>query len=288
MSIPSLARHKLLGKHIEDERLKSVRKLVDVARQFLWVAAQKSVQIRKFCDPLAKFGQLIVDHCINQRRLKESVFTSLSGFLEQANFFNRILDGLGDEHGFSGTCSDRLHRPYSQRHSQSLEFQWSIEQTYSADVFLSSLGVDILTQMVQLVEPLLNEHEATIRLLTANFPSDDFGSSDDRPSHYSAILTLVSVVGPAFTQFMGAAGISVVAIKYLYGKYQRMYPVDRTIHWNIHWQSHIDSPSNFYAYPPHELIFGAVHIHTMTSAIVPSHFKTKIAGIVREFLRIDT
>ncbi|PPQ89286.1 hypothetical protein CVT25_000878 [Psilocybe cyanescens] len=145
----------------------------------------KSAQIRKFSDPLAKFGRLIVDHCIDQRRLQERVFTSLGGFLERADFF--WMD-LGMSTAFQGRvlidCVARIHK--------------DILKIWNFNGPLNIVG----------------------KVSTAHFPSDDFGSSDDRLSHYSAIMPLWV---PRFAQFMGAAGISVVAIKYLYGKYQITY-----------------------------------------------------------------
>jgi hypothetical protein len=154
-------------------------------------------------------------------------------------------------------------------------------------------GQDFFAKMVQLVEPLLSEYET---------PTDDW------LSQYSDLMSLANAVGTTFAQFLGAAGISIVAFKYLYGKYQRIpltarylgaFIVDLTLvlhHLFMH-TLHMEPPRPL----SEELLSGAVashkdldsemvhkRVHAMTSGKLPLHFETEIAGLIREVLRIDT
>jgi len=148
--------------------------------------------------------------------------------------------------------------------------------------------------MVQLVEPLLSQYETPIL-------------PDNRLSQYSDLMSLATAVGTTFAQILGAAGIGIVAFKYLYGKYQRVpstarylgaYIVDLTLilHGLFNDTLAMEPPRPL----SEELISGAlasykaldsarVHnrVHTMTSGNLPSHFETKIADLLRELLRID-
>ncbi|PPQ89283.1 hypothetical protein CVT25_000875 [Psilocybe cyanescens] len=249
----------------EDERLESLKKLVDVTRQclhpverelwVLWATAQ-------------------------QVSANQKVLRSISEGSKKY-WMNLGMSTAFDDHALIN-CVARIHKDILK--------VWNFNDPLN---LLS--GVDFFAQMVQLVEPVLNEYEATIRF-------------DDRLSHYSDIMALARAVGSTFAQFMGAAGISIVAIKYLYGKYQRIpltarylgtYIVDLTLilHQIFTHTLHMDPPRPVSV----EIISGMVashkdlhskvihqRVHAMTSGNVTAHFETEIADLIKEFLKIES
>ncbi|KAF8804132.1 hypothetical protein BYT27DRAFT_7108160, partial [Phlegmacium glaucopus] len=152
-------------------------------------------------------------------------------------------------------------------------------------------------QMIHLVEPLLSEYENPIR---------HFVSRDNWLSQYSNVMSLVTAVSTTLAPVLGAVGISAIAFKFLYGKYQKIpltagylgaYIVDLTL---VLHNIFIDTLG---MEPPRplsqDLITGVVESHkylgaktvhnrifAMTSGL-PLHLETKIGDLIRELLQID-
>ncbi|KDR81245.1 hypothetical protein GALMADRAFT_116266 [Galerina marginata CBS 339.88] len=249
----------------EAERLKTLRELVDITRQQL-LGVEGDLYV------LWATAQQVSAHQKVQRSISEGC--------------KKYWMDLGRSTVFQGhnliDCVQRIHNDILKI--------WNFNdplKLLSGDIFFA--------KMLQLVEPLLSEYESPT-------------GPDDRLSQYSDLMSLATAVGTSFAQILGAAGIGIVAFKYLYGKYRRIpltaqylgaYIVDLTL------VLHHLFINTLVMEPPRplseELISGAVashkdmdakkvhnRVHAMTSGNLPSHFETKIADLIREFLQIDT